>query len=339
MTTQAPSTPAAPDAPASPDAEVIAEVIAAPPARRSLPLPGTINLRDVGGYPTADGRTVRWRTLLRSGALRGLDGRGRAVLAQIGLRTVVDLREDAEVEHDPDALGRLPATHRRVPIFTLPAAAQAAVGQAADRNGAGAGAGAGGGDGNGGDGDGTGGGAGESVAVGAAAGMAAVRAAGADGDLAGVFDFAVDQRGSRLTAAVIALAAPGALPAIVHCSAGKDRTGLVIALVLDLAGVPVEVIAEDFALTSHFLRDEAAAAVLRMSARTSADGAAVAPAMLASPPELILRALDRIRAGFGDTRSYLLAHGATAHALDRLVDALLAPPHPTAVVTSDHHDL
>ncbi|WP_051054225.1 tyrosine-protein phosphatase [Frankia sp. QA3] len=69
-----------------------------------------------------------------------------------------------------------------------------------------------------------------------------------------MFDFAVDQRGSRLTAAVVALAAPGALPAIVHCSAGKDRTGLVIALVialvLDLAGVPAEVIAEDFALTS-----------------------------------------------------------------------------------------
>lgn len=317
MTTQAPPTPASPDSPdsaATPDS-ADAEAIAAPPTRRGLPLPGTINLRDVGGYPAADGRTVRWRTLLRSGALRGLDGRGRAVLAQIGLRTVVDLREDAEVEHDPDALGRLPATHRRVPIFTLPAAAQAAVGRVADGDGAG-----------------------ESAAVGAAAGMAAVRAAGADGDLASVFDFAVDQRGSRLTAAVVALAAPGALPAIVHCSAGKDRTGLVVALVLDLAGVPTEVIAEDFALTSYFLRDEAAAAVLRMSARTSADGAAVAPAMLASPPELILRALDRIHAGFGDTRSYLLAHGATAHALDRLVDALLVAPHPTAV-DSDHHEL
>ena len=36
---------------------------------RRIPLPGTLNLRDLGGYPTSDGGTVRWRTLLRSDAL------------------------------------------------------------------------------------------------------------------------------------------------------------------------------------------------------------------------------------------------------------------------------
>ncbi len=293
-------------------------VAAAPEPRRSLLLPGTINLRDVGGYPTADGRAVRWRTLLRSGALHGLDDRGQAVLAQIGLRTVVDLREDGEATHDPDQLGRLAAEHRRVPIYTLPAARQRTVGDAANGDGAG-----------------------ESASVGAIAGMEAVRAAGTSGDLRSIYDHIVDHRGARLTSAVLTLAAPGALPAIVHCSAGKDRTGLVVGLVLDLVGVPADVIARDFALTSYFLRDEAAAAVRRMSARTSADGTELPPALLASPPELILHSLARIHASHGDTRTYLLAHGATEHALDRLVEALLVPadaptsrPERTSMSTS-----
>nr|WP_261560559.1 tyrosine-protein phosphatase [Frankia tisae] len=271
-------------------------VAGSPQPRRDLPLAGTINLRDVGGYRTADGGRLRWRTLLRSGALRGLDGPGQAVLAQLGLRTVVDLREDAEVTHDPDRLGRLAVEHRRVPVYTVPATRAAAPAMA-----------------------------GEPVSAGAAAGLAAVHAAGAGGDLRAIYDYTVDQRGERLAAAVLALAAPGALPAIVHCSAGKDRTGMVVALVLDLAGVPAEVIAEDFALTADFLRDEAAAAVQKMSARASTDGAELPAALLASPPELIRHALDRIHASHGDARGYLLAHGATAHALNRLVDALVVP--------------
>ncbi len=280
------------------------EAVAGPPQPgRALPLAGTINLRDIGGYRTADGGRVRWRTLLRSGALRGLDGSGQAVLAQLGLRTIVDLREDAEVAHDPDRLGRLAVEHRRVPIYTTPATrttveTTAGTDSAATTDTAGDG---------------------EAVAAGAAAGLAAVHAAGAGGDLRAIYDYTVDQRGERLSAAVLALAAPGALPAIVHCSAGKDRTGLVIALVLDLAGVPAEVIAEDFALTADFLRDEAAAAVQQMSAQSSANGAELPAALLASPPELIQHALDRIHTGHGDARGYLLAHGATAHALDRLV--------------------
>ncbi len=284
--------------PAGPVAATIAATIAAAVEPRRVPLPsGPINLRDVGGYPTADGRTVRWRTLLRAGSLHGLDSRGRAVLAQIGLRTVVDLREDAEVTRAPDQLGRLAVEHRRIPVYTLPVTRQ----RTADD------------------------GAGGSASVGSFTATEAIRAASASGDLGSIYDHIVDHLGARLTAAVLALAAPDALPAIVHCSAGKDRTGLVIALVLDLVGVPAEVIAQDFALTSYFLRDEAAATVQRMSSWLSAEGTPLPPALLDSPPELILRSLARIRTSHGGTRAYLLAHGATGHALDRLVEALLVP--------------
>src|SRR5260370_11311933 len=84
---------------------------------RRIALPGTLNLRDLGGYPTSDGGTVRWRTLLRSDALHRLDDTGRAALAGIGLRTVVDLRTDEEAAQAPSALDRTGARAFRVPPF------------------------------------------------------------------------------------------------------------------------------------------------------------------------------------------------------------------------------
>ncbi len=42
---------------------------------------------------------------------------------------------------------------------------------------------------------------------------------------------------------------------IYHCAGGKDRTGVISALLLSIAGVPEEVIAEDYALSSRYLMD------------------------------------------------------------------------------------
>ena len=53
-----------------------------------------------------------------------------------------------------------------------------------------------------------------------------------------------------LTEAIEVLAAPGALPAVIHCSAGKDRTGVLSALILAFLGVPDETIVEDYALSA-----------------------------------------------------------------------------------------
>ena len=50
-----------------------------------------------------------------------------------------------------------------------------------------------------------------------------------------------------------ALAAPGAVPALFNCAAGKDRTGVTAALLLGLAGVPDDVIAEDYSLSGLYL--------------------------------------------------------------------------------------
>jgi protein-tyrosine phosphatase len=63
------------------------------------------NFRDLGGYPTADGRSVRWGRLFRSDDLSRLADEDRAAFAALGIRTVVDLRRPNEVEED----GRIPA--------------------------------------------------------------------------------------------------------------------------------------------------------------------------------------------------------------------------------------
>jgi protein-tyrosine phosphatase len=81
---------------------------------RRLPIAGTRNVRDIGGYATADGRSLRWKTLLRSDALHEVDDEGRGLLAGYGLRTAVDLREPAERERSPDRL------HPDVRLISIP---------------------------------------------------------------------------------------------------------------------------------------------------------------------------------------------------------------------------
>ena len=66
-------------------------------------LEGAVNFRELGGYPAADGRTVRWGQLYRSGALGELSSPGdRAFLQGLGLKSVVDLRSRGEAAALPD---------------------------------------------------------------------------------------------------------------------------------------------------------------------------------------------------------------------------------------------
>ena len=66
-------------------------------------LEGAVNFRELGGYPAADGRTVRWGQFYRSGALGELSSPGdRAFLQGLGLKSVVDLRSRGEAAALPD---------------------------------------------------------------------------------------------------------------------------------------------------------------------------------------------------------------------------------------------
>ena len=68
---------------------------------RTLPVTGGHNLRDLGGYTTADGRTLKWRTLYRSGAIYSLTADDRAYMRQLGITAICDLRTPHERKHQP----------------------------------------------------------------------------------------------------------------------------------------------------------------------------------------------------------------------------------------------
>jgi protein-tyrosine phosphatase len=73
-----------------------------------VPLQGGSNFRDLGGYRTADGRTVRRNVVFRSAHLGGLTDADRAALGRLGVRTIVDLRgvnEAAETPHRIEGIG------------------------------------------------------------------------------------------------------------------------------------------------------------------------------------------------------------------------------------------
>ena len=64
---------------------------------RLVVLDAVHNFRDLGGYPTADGRVTRWRRLYRADGLQRLAGADLEVIRARGLRTVVDLRRPEEI--------------------------------------------------------------------------------------------------------------------------------------------------------------------------------------------------------------------------------------------------
>ena len=98
----------------------------------------------------------------------------------------------------------------------------------------------------------------------------------------------LDARGTQLADVVRALLADGGLPAVIGCAAGKDRTGVTIALLLDLVGVPRDVIVEDYAA----LRG---ATSPRRSRTSSSTTGAARSIVVDSPPEFMASALGAPR--------------------------------------------
>ncbi len=113
---------------------------------------------------------------------------------------------------------------------------------------------------------------------------------------------------------------------LVHCTAGKDRTGLVVALALLAAGVDRAEVVADYALTSANLAGPWADAML---ARMREAGAEIGPDLeeivTASPAELMEAVIARWDAEWGSPSGYLRAYGFTDADLAALTAALLRP--------------
>jgi protein-tyrosine phosphatase len=227
---------------------------------RHVPFTEVFNFRDLGGYTTADGRTVLWRRLYRSDSLHRLAGDDRETFASLGIRTVLDLRRPTEIARDGRVPEQLSLTYRHIhpehPEW---------------------------------------------------------RADSYD-EVAGVARYLADrylelaEEGAvGLAAAIGVIADAGTAPLVMHCVAGKDRTGVVSALSLELLGVSDVDIAEDYALTR--LGERRYSAWLR---RTDPARAALTPPpryYTMTPPEAMLAFLADLRARYGSVRRYLTEAG------------------------------
>ncbi|ACU70686.1 protein tyrosine/serine phosphatase [Catenulispora acidiphila DSM 44928] len=117
----------------------------------------------------------------------------------------------------------------------------------------------------------------------------------------------LDESGHAFADAVHALAKPGALPALVHCTAGKDRTGVLVALVLDVLGVGEKAIVADYLISNERLTTDPGDITFQHPISE----------------DLISGSLAHVRARYGSAEGYLLAHGVSDEEIAALREALL----------------
>jgi protein-tyrosine phosphatase len=252
-----------------------------------IDLDGAVNVRDLGGLPTDDGRRTAPGALLRSDNLQDLSPADVAKLVDgFGLTTVVDLRSSAEAESEgPGPLDAVPSvTHLHLSV--LPE-----VGRRTDV-----------------------------VAEALLLRRAQDHDRYPDDAMCGHYLGYLEDRPDSVTGAVRAIAeAPGA--AIVHCAAGKDRTGVVIALALTAVGVPAEAVIADYAATGEKIE-----AILRRLVRspTYSDDLKGSPAEQHMPrPETMKAFLSEVASRYGGAEQWLAGHGLGPADLRRLRAKLL----------------
>lgn len=127
--------------------------------------------------------------------------------------------------------------------------------------------------------------------------------------------------GGRVAEAVRILAEPEALPAVFYCAVGKDRTGILAAVVLGLLGVPDTEIIRDYTLTSHGVED-----VIERLRRSDVYGPGIhdTPTPNFHPhPDSMALVLRGLEADHGSIEGYVRANGVTIETIEALRDALL----------------
>lgn len=237
---------------------------------RHIDIPGAHNVRDTGGYPAADGCTTRWLTLFRSGRLNAPESVRR--LADMGVRTVVDLRGDGEIARMPDACAEWPGVaYRHIPLTP------AHIRTNGDR----------------------------------------------PANLEEQNERYLEESSRQIARVLQVLAQPNAFPAVVHCTAGKDRTGLIIALLLALVGVPDDVIADDYVLSLRHAAPVLKA--LRIEGTVSGWDMEHLERMLECRREVMTHTLDVLRRRHGGVERYLSQAGVWLADI-RALHAALAEP-------------
>jgi protein-tyrosine phosphatase len=257
---------------------------------RRLPLQGTPNFRDLGGYETADGRFVRWGLIYRSGVLSHLTTADFHYLGQLGVRVVCDFRTAQENASEPEIwIPGAQVDHVSLPI---------------------------GGDGN--------------KDVNASMQQMLANHPTAEElkqRMVKVYgDFAFTNAPEY--AAVFKQLEDDHLPLLYHCTAGKDRTGVFSALLLLTLGVPEKTVLADYELTNKYLRDGMSAADSKKLLAGNPAMSQLTPAerniLMAADPAYLESTLRKIDQKYGSFDAYRRqALGVSDHDVEVLRSRLL----------------
>jgi protein tyrosine/serine phosphatase len=142
-------------------------------------------------------------------------------------------------------------------------------------------------------------------------------------DLAERYLWYLDTGRQALVEALALVADPANHPLVFHCTAGKDRTGVLAALVLDILGVEREVIVADYVITADRL--ELIVDRIRTDPTYSVGMSKVPASRFTVEAGTMERFLDELHAVFGGARSWAAGAGVPAVDLDRMGEALLEP--------------
>ena len=240
---------------------------------RHVDCDGAFNLRDLGGYRTGEGRTLRWRTLFRADGLHRVSGSSLAAVDSLRCRTVLDLRTSVEVDAGQYRSTGVDVLHLPMLRDTWDAWGAADVDDAA-------------------------------------------------AFLADRYLEMTEQGSAAIAGAFDVLASSPRYPVAFHCSAGKDRTGVLAALVLAALGVDDAQIAEDYALSARAM-DRLVAWITEHRPEVAEQMALQPAVFLSCPPEAILRFLDELRVRHGGVRLYLAEIGVDRSVVEAVRDNVI----------------
>jgi protein-tyrosine phosphatase len=237
---------------------------------RHLPLKGTPNFRDLGGYETTDGRFVRWGAIYRSGVLSNLTAEDFTYLDQLDIHVICDFRTAQENATAPEIwIPRSNVEHVSLPI---------------------------------------GSGGNKDVTTSMDAFLATNPSPAQLKDwltkIYGGFAFTNAPEYSK----VFAQLEQEHLPLLYHCTAGKDRTGVFSALLLLTLGVPEKTVLADYELTNTYLRDRMSSDASRKMLASNPALAHLTPeqrqVLMAADPEYLKSTLRHIEEKFGSFDNY-----------------------------------
>jgi protein-tyrosine phosphatase len=259
----------------------------------SLGIESVPNLRDLGGYATGDGATVAGRLVYRSNQLVGVTATDMQKLAALGLKNDFDLRTKAEVDLHQD---EVPPGVNVVKLDVLSGMADSGAANL------------------------------EVLLGNPTAANAALGGGKAQANFKTTYRnfITLPSASAAFRTLYLALGNPAQLPALFHCTTGKDRTGWAAAAFLTLLGVPRETVMADYLRSNDYILPKYKETIDKFIA--GGGEPAIPPAILGVQAAYLESAFDEMTKQYGTIQNYFeKALGIDAAGQKALLDLYLAP--------------